>query len=113
PDRLRVGLAHPVLRPLPVAPEPEGPGLPGGAMKVAADRTIVFESVSKFYGEILGVNRVNLSIQPGITSLVGPNGSGKTTLMNLTTGLVRPNSARIRVLGVTADRPEEMFGGVG
>ena len=33
---------------------------------------IVFEDVSKFYGEILGVNRVNLSIPPGITSLVGP-----------------------------------------
>jgi ABC-2 type transport system ATP-binding protein len=41
---------------------------------------IVFEDVSKFYGEILGVNRVNLTIAPGITSLVGPNGSGKTTL---------------------------------
>ena len=48
---------------------------------------IVFEDVSKFYGEILGVNRINLSIPPGITSLVGPNGSGKTTLMNLMTGL--------------------------
>ena len=51
---------------------------------------IIFEDVSKFYGEILGVNRVNLSIPPGITSLVGPNGSGKTTLMNLMTGLVKP-----------------------
>ena len=53
-----------------------------------ADR-IVFEDVSKFYGEVLGVNRVQLSIPPGITTLVGPNGSGKTTLMNLMTGLVR------------------------
>ena len=35
---------------------------------------IVLENVSKFYGEILGVNRVNLSIPAGITSLVGPNG---------------------------------------
>ena len=51
---------------------------------------VVFENVSKFYGEILGVNRVTLSIPPGITSLVGPNGAGKTTLMNLMTGLLRP-----------------------
>ena len=51
---------------------------------------ILFEDVSKFYGEILGVNRVNLSIPSGITSLVGPNGSGKTTVMNLMTGLVKP-----------------------
>jgi ABC-2 type transport system ATP-binding protein len=70
---------------------------------------IVFEDVSKFYGEILGVNRVNLSIPPGITSLVGPNGSGKTTLMNLMTGLVRPTRGRVQVLGYRTDDPENLF----
>jgi ABC-2 type transport system ATP-binding protein len=70
---------------------------------------ILFEDVSKFYGEILGVNRVNLSISPGVTSLVGPNGSGKTTLMNLMTGLVRPTRGRIQVLGLQPDEPEKLF----
>jgi ABC-2 type transport system ATP-binding protein len=70
---------------------------------------ILFEDVSKFYGEILGVNRVNLSIPPGITSLVGPNGSGKTTLMNLMTGLVRPTRGRIHVLDYKIDDPENLF----
>ena len=70
---------------------------------------IVFENVSRFYGEVLGVNRVSLSIPPGITSLVGPNGSGKTTLMNLMTGLVRPTRGSIRILGVTPDDPEKLF----
>jgi ABC-2 type transport system ATP-binding protein len=70
---------------------------------------IVFEDVSKFYGEILGVNRVNLSIPPGITSLVGPNGSGKTTLMNLMTGLVKPTRGRIQVLDYKTDDPENLF----
>jgi ABC-2 type transport system ATP-binding protein len=70
---------------------------------------IVFEDVSKFYGEILGVNRVNLTIPPGITSLVGPNGSGKTTLMNLMTGLVRPTRGRVQVLGYKTDDPEHLF----
>lgn len=74
---------------------------------------IVFEDVSKFYGEILGVNRVNLSIPPGITSLVGPNGSGKTTLMNLMTGLVRPTRGRIELLGYRTDDPENLFKVVG
>ena len=78
----------------------------------ASDR-IVFEDVSKFYGEILGVNRVNLSIPPGITSLVGPNGSGKTTLMNLMTGLVRPTRGRVRVLNYGTDDPENLFKIVG
>ena len=74
---------------------------------------IVFEDVSKFYGEILGVNRVNLTIPPGITSLVGPNGSGKTTLMNLMTGLVRPTRGRIQVLDYKIDDPENLFRIVG
>src|SRR5256885_13887661 len=72
------------------------------------DRIIV-EDVSKFYGEILGVNRVNLSIPPGITSLVGPNGSGKTTLMNLMAGLVKPSRGRIEILGYRTDDPEHLF----
>jgi ABC-2 type transport system ATP-binding protein len=74
---------------------------------------IIFEDVSKFYGEILGVNRVNLSIPPGITSLVGPNGCGKTTLMNLMTGLVRPTRGRIQVLDYSIDDPENLFKIVG
>ena len=76
---------------------------------VSADKLIVFEDVSKFYGEILGVNRVNLQIAPGITSLVGPNGSGKTTLMNLMCGLLKPTGGRISVLGISADEPEKLF----
>jgi ABC-2 type transport system ATP-binding protein len=78
-----------------------------------ANDRIVFDNVSKFYGEVLGVNRVNLSLPPGITSLVGPNGSGKTTLMNLMTGLVWPTQGSISVLGMTADQPEEFFRYVG
>lgn len=70
---------------------------------------IVFENVSRFYGDVLGVNRVNLAIPPGITSLVGPNGSGKTTLMNLMTGLLRPTQGRISILGVAPDDPECLF----
>ncbi|HEX8706840.1 MAG TPA: ABC transporter ATP-binding protein [Pyrinomonadaceae bacterium] len=78
-------------------------------MTEAASQLIVFEDVSKFYGEILGVNRVNLSITPGITSLVGPNGAGKTTLMNLMTGLLRPTRGRINILGISSGEPEELF----
>ena len=80
---------------------------------VSADKMIVFEDVSKFYGEILGVNRVNLQIASGITSLVGPNGSGKTTLMNLMTGLLKPTSGRVSVLGTSPGDPEAMFQKIG
>ncbi|HUU18188.1 MAG TPA: ABC transporter ATP-binding protein [Sedimentisphaerales bacterium] len=69
--------------------------------------------MSRFYGEVLGVNRVTLSLAPGITSLVGPNGAGKTTLMNLMTGLLRPTRGRIRVLGIAPTQSHKLFGLVG
>jgi ABC-2 type transport system ATP-binding protein len=78
-----------------------------------SDRRIVYDNVSKFYGEVLGVNQVTLSVPPGITGLVGPNGSGKTTLMNLTAGLLRPTRGSLSVLGLTPDHPEDMFRLVG
>jgi len=82
-------------------------------MTISNDHLIIFDNVSKFYGEILGVNRVNLQIAPGITSLVGPNGAGKSTLMNLMTGLLRPTRGRITLLGIPTDQPDRLFRKVG
>jgi ABC-2 type transport system ATP-binding protein len=70
---------------------------------------IVFHGVSRFYGEVLGVNNVELRILPGITSLVGPNGSGKTTLMNLLTGLIHPDRGTIMVRGLSPRDPERLM----
>ena len=78
-----------------------------------SNQLIIFDKVSKFYGEILGVNKVNLQIAPGITSLVGPNGAGKSTLMNLMTGLLRPTRGSITILGIPTDQPEQLFRKVG
>jgi ABC-2 type transport system ATP-binding protein len=71
--------------------------------------SVIFDEVSKFYGEVLGVNRVTLNIPPGITSLVGPNGSGKTTLMNLMTGLLFPDHGRILMRGISPRDPETLM----
>jgi len=79
----------------------------------STDGRVVLDNVSKFYGDVLGVNRVSLSIPPGITGLVGPNGSGKTTLMNLMVGLLQPSRGSVSVLGIPTDRPEELFRVVG
>lgn len=78
-----------------------------------SEQLIIFDNVSKFYGEILGVNRVSLKLGPGITSLVGPNGAGKSTLMNLMTGLLRPTRGTISVLGIPVNAPEQLFRKVG
>jgi ABC-2 type transport system ATP-binding protein len=78
-----------------------------------SEQSITFDNVSKFYGEVLGVNRVTLEIPSGITSLVGPNGSGKTTLMNMMCGLLRPTRGQIRVLGLPPSAPHELMRRVG
>ncbi|MDR1727811.1 MAG: ABC transporter ATP-binding protein [Acidobacteriota bacterium] len=70
---------------------------------------VVFDDVSRFYGEVLGVSRVTLRIPPGITSLVGPNGAGKTTLMNLMTGLVFPDDGVVMMRGVSPRDPEALM----
>jgi ABC-2 type transport system ATP-binding protein len=82
-------------------------------MTTHPDQLIIFDDVSKFYGEILGVNRVSLQIAPGITSLVGPNGAGKSTMMNLMTGLLRPTKGSISLIGIPTDKPDELFRKVG
>ncbi|MBZ0113615.1 MAG: ABC transporter ATP-binding protein [Thermoanaerobaculia bacterium] len=74
---------------------------------------IRFDDVSKFYGEVLGVNRVDLQIGPGITALVGPNGSGKSTLMNLMTGLLEPSQGRVEIFGKAPHGAPELFDQVG
>jgi ABC-2 type transport system ATP-binding protein len=70
---------------------------------------IVLEEISKFYGEVLGVNHINLHMPPGITSLVGPNGSGKTTLMNLMAGLIHPDHGSILMRGISPRDPENLM----
>jgi len=76
---------------------------------VTPSPSVIFDEVSKFYGEVLGVNRVTLNIPPGITSLVGPNGSGKTTLMNLMTGLILPDNGQILMRGISPRDPEALM----
>ncbi len=60
---------------------------------------VEFEGVSKWYGNVIGLNNLTLRIPPGITGLLGPNGAGKSTLLQLATGQLRPSQGSVRVLG--------------
>jgi branched-chain amino acid transport system ATP-binding protein len=55
------------------------------------------ENLSKTFGGVVAINRVSLTLNHGeILGLIGPNGSGKTTLFNLISGLIKPDTGRIR-----------------
>jgi ABC-2 type transport system ATP-binding protein len=75
---------------------------------MSAAATVSLRELSKWYGEVLGLNRVSLDIAPGITSLVGPNGSGKSTLMNLIGGLLLPSKGSVEVLGIPSTDPRRL-----
>jgi ABC-2 type transport system ATP-binding protein len=60
---------------------------------------IEMQDISRWYGEVIGVNRVTAVLRPGITGLLGPNGAGKSTVMNLITGMIRPSTGRVLVYG--------------
>ena len=60
---------------------------------------IEFDGVSKWYGNVIGLNKLTLHVPAGVTGLLGPNGAGKSTLLQLATGQLRPSQGTVRVLG--------------
>jgi ABC-2 type transport system ATP-binding protein len=60
---------------------------------------VEFHELSKWYGNVIGINKLTLAIRPGVTGLLGPNGAGKSTLLQLATGQLRPSQGSVRVLG--------------
>ena len=57
------------------------------------------DHLSKWYGQVIGLNDVSVSVPPGITGLLGPNGAGKSTFMKLITGQLKPSKGSVSVLG--------------
>jgi ABC-2 type transport system ATP-binding protein len=57
------------------------------------------DHVSKWYGQVIGLNDVSVTVPAGITGLLGPNGAGKSTFMKLITGQLRPSKGSVDVLG--------------
>ncbi len=55
--------------------------------------------VSKWYGQVIGLNDISVEVRPGVTGLLGPNGAGKSTFLKLITGQLKPSKGTVRVLG--------------
>jgi ABC-2 type transport system ATP-binding protein len=63
---------------------------------------IAFNNVSKWYGNVIGINKLSVQIGRGVTGLLGPNGAGKSTLLQLATGQLAPSQGTVHVLGQPA-----------
>lgn len=62
---------------------------------------IEIQNLQKTYGTTIAVEDISFEVQEGeIFGMVGPNGAGKTTTIECIEGLRKPNSGRIRVLGL-------------
>ncbi len=69
------------------------------AGRPAAPSIVAADHLSKWYGQVIGLNDVSVAVPPGITGLLGPNGAGKSTFMKLITGQLKPSKGDITVLG--------------
>jgi ABC-2 type transport system ATP-binding protein len=74
---------------------------------------VAAEQVSKWYGQVIGLNDVSVRVPPGITGLLGPNGAGKSTFMKLMTGQLKPSKGRLSVLGEPIWRNPALFFRIG
>ena len=74
---------------------------------------IEFQSVSKFYKTVVGLNDVNLKLEPGAYGLLGPNGSGKTTLINLIMGQLVPSIGEILIFGRSPTKDDSILRRIG
>ena len=70
---------------------------------------IHLERVSRWYGQVIGVNDITCTIGPGLTALLGVNGAGKSTLMKLVTGQLRPTTGKLTVFGQEPFANPEVF----
>ncbi len=78
-----------------------------------AEPIVQAEHLSKWYGQVNGLNDITVTIPPGVTGLLGPNGAGKSTFMKLMTGQLKPSQGTIRVLGTSLWDAPEAFARVG
>lgn len=84
-----------------------------GDGSVRGEPVVRFDGASKWYGNVIGLNKLDLGIPAGITGLLGPNGAGKSTLLQLATGQLRPSQGRVTVLGERAWNNAELCRRVG
>ncbi|MGH2809201.1 MAG: ABC transporter ATP-binding protein, partial [Actinomycetota bacterium] len=75
--------------------------------------TMVLDDVSRWFGNVVAVNDVTMTIGPGVTGLLGPNGAGKSTLINMMAGFLAPSAGIVTLDDEPVWRNEEIYRRIG
>jgi ABC-2 type transport system ATP-binding protein len=75
--------------------------------------TMILDKVSRWFGNVVAVNDVTMSVGPGVTGLLGPNGAGKSTVINMMAGFLAPSAGTVTLDGEVVWRNEEIYRRVG
>jgi len=71
--------------------------------------TVELRNVSRWYGNVVAVNDVSLTLDPGVTGLLGPNGAGKTTVLHMMAGFLSPSRGTVTVDGTPTWRNPAVY----
>ncbi|MER7397351.1 ABC transporter ATP-binding protein [Streptomyces sp. NPDC000151] len=75
--------------------------------------TLHIDRVSRWFGNVVAVNDITMTIAPGVTGLLGPNGAGKSTLLNMMGGFLAPSSGTVTLDDRTVWRNESIYRDIG
>ncbi|MFI9321170.1 ABC transporter ATP-binding protein [Kitasatospora aureofaciens] len=75
--------------------------------------TITIDKVSRWFGNVVAVNDITMSIGPGVTGLLGPNGAGKSTLIHMMSGFLAPSSGVVTLDGAPIWRNQQVYRQIG